>query len=83
MGRRIDVELTSVREDGSWTWRAAGAKQPKGDVSAGLMYDGAAVGDVCRVEADFLVDGIEVTEVIPPKAKKERTGMLEMISTPI
>ena len=24
MGRRIEVELTSARDDGIWTWRAAG-----------------------------------------------------------
>ena len=36
MPRRIDVELTSERADGTWTWRAAGAKQPKGEVAVDL-----------------------------------------------
>ncbi len=83
MGRRIEVELTSARDDGSWTWRAAGAKQPKGDVAGALLYDGAKVGDVVKVEAEFHLDGIEVTEVFAPKAKKERTNLLEMKTRPL
>ena len=34
---RIDIELTSSRPDGTWTWRAAGARQPKGVVSASVL----------------------------------------------
>ncbi len=83
MGRRIEVELTSTREDGWWTWRAAGARQPKGDVAGDLLYDGAQVGDVVKVEAEFHVDGIEVTEVFAPKKKKERTDILEMKGRPL
>ncbi len=82
MGRRIDVELTSTRDDGTWTWRAAGAKQPKGDMAASLLYEGAKIGDVVKVEADFHVDGIEVVEVFPPTSKKERTNLLELKSRP-
>jgi hypothetical protein len=83
MGRRIEVELTSTREDGSWTWRAAGAKQPKGDVDGSLLYEGAKVGDVVKAEAEFHLDGIEITEVLAPKSKKERTDLLEMKSRPL
>ena len=39
MPRRIDIELTSSREDGSWTWRAAGAKEPRGTVPGGVLPD--------------------------------------------
>ena len=60
MSRRIEVELTSSRSDGTWTWRAAGAKQPKGDLDGSLLYDGAQVGDVVRADADFLMDGIVI-----------------------
>ena len=66
MPRRIDVELTSAKEDGSFTWRAAGAKQPKGVVDGSLLYGGAKVGDVVRAEADFDVDGITIVSVVPP-----------------
>jgi len=83
MGRRIEVELTSSREDGLWTWRAAGARQPKGELVGSLLYAGAKVGDVVRVEAEFHVDGIEVVEVFAPKGKKERTDLLELKSRPI
>ncbi|MEM7274883.1 MAG: hypothetical protein AAF547_17500 [Actinomycetota bacterium] len=83
MGRRIEVELTSSRDDGSWTWRAAGAKQPKGDVASSLLYEGAKVGDVVKVEAEFHLDGIEVVEVFAPRRKKERTDLLEMKSRPL
>ncbi|HVL06493.1 MAG TPA: hypothetical protein VM388_10925, partial [Acidimicrobiales bacterium] len=68
---RIDIELTSSRPDGTWTWRAAGARQPKGLVSASVLHDGAKVGDVVKAEADFDLDGINVTSVTPPKPKKK------------
>ena len=83
MGRRIEVELTSARDDGSWTWRAAGARQPKGEVTGTLLYEGAKVGDVVKVDAEFHVDGIEVVEVFAPKKKKERTDLLELKSRPL
>ena len=72
MSRRIEVELTSQRDDGTWTWRAAGAKQPKGSLDGTLLYDGASVGDVCRADADFEIDGIFVTSVLPPKGRSGR-----------
>jgi hypothetical protein len=82
MSRRIDVELTSSREDGTWTWRAAGAKQPKGDLDGSLLYDGAAVGDVVRADADFLLDGIVITAVLPPKGSRKEPERLEIIGPP-
>lgn len=81
MPRRIDVELTSARDDGTWTWRAAGARQPKGVVSADLLYDGAKVGDVVAAEADFDIEGITITSVTPPKRKAGRTDLLELSSS--
>ncbi len=78
MSRRIDVELTSVRDDGTWTWRAAGARQPKGVVGNDVLYGGAKVGDVVTAEADFDVDGITILSVTPPKAKAGRNDLLEL-----
>ena len=46
MPSRIDVELTSARPDGTWTWRAAGAREPKGVVEASVLPEGAKVGDI-------------------------------------
>ncbi len=79
MSRRIEVELTSSREDGTWTWRAAGAKQPKGDLDGSLLYDGAKVGDVVRADADFLMDGIVIIAVLPPKGARKEPERLEII----
>ena len=60
MSRRIDIELTSNRNDGTWSWRAAGAKAPKGVINATLLATSAKAGDVLKVEADFDLDGITV-----------------------
>jgi hypothetical protein len=84
MARRIEVELTSSREDGTWTWRAAGARKPKGDLASSLLYTDAAVGDVVKVEAEFLLDGIEILEVFPPKKRRDRSlDLLELKSRPL
>ena len=83
MGRRIDVELTSKRDDGRWTWRAAGAKNPKGELEAALLYEGAKIGDVVRAEADFEIEGILITSVLPPREKKRsEPERVEIIGPP-
>ncbi len=79
MPRRIEVELTSSREDGTWTWRAAGARQPKGELDGGLLPAGAKVGDVLRAEADFDLEGITVVAVDAPKATRREPERLEII----
>ena len=58
MAHRMDIELTSSRDDGSWTWRKAGARQPKGSLDGSLLWAGAAVGDVVKAECENLLDGI-------------------------
>jgi hypothetical protein len=82
MARRIDIELTSARDDATWTWRAAGAKQPKGVLDAAILYEGARVGDIVRAEAEFEIDGILVTAVVPPKAARAEPERLEVIGPP-
>lgn len=82
MSHRLDVELTSTRDDGTWTWRAAGAKQPKGSLDGSLLYDGAKVGDVCKVEAETLIDGTEIIAVLPPKTKvRKEPELLELLGS--
>ncbi|MFV0315764.1 MAG: hypothetical protein ACK5O2_02235 [Microthrixaceae bacterium] len=81
MSRRLEIELTSARPDGSWTWRAAGAKQPKGDLDGALLPDGVTVGSVLRVEAEFMVDGIEITSVLPDKAPRKEAQTLEILGS--
>jgi hypothetical protein len=82
MPRRIEVELTSSRDDGTWTWRAAGARQPKGELDGRLLPSGAKVGDVVRADADFDVDGITVTAVLPPKEARREPERIELIGPP-
>lgn len=81
MSRRIDIQLTSSREDGTWTWRAAGAKAPKGVVAASLLPSSVRTGDVFKVEADFDIDGISVLAVVPTKEKSRRSNVLELITS--
>ena len=79
MPRRLEIELTSRRDDGTWTWRAAGARQPKGEVSGDLVPDAAAVGSVLKAEVDGGLDGLEVTALAAPRARAEPAGRLELI----
>ena len=81
MSRRLDIELTSNRQDGTWTWRAAGAKSPKGVVNGSLLPNTAKTGDVLKVEADFDIDGISVLSVVQMREKGQRGNMLEMLAS--
>lgn len=82
MPRRIDIELTSSRDDDTWTWRAAGAKAPKGTVPTAILPGGSKVGDVLRVDAEFFVDGISITGVVPTKGARKEPDLLTLI-TPV
>ena len=81
MSRRLDIELTSNRQDGTWTWRAAGAKSPKGVVDSSLLSAAAKTGDVLKVEADFDIDGISVLSVVQMREKGQRGNLLELLAS--
>jgi hypothetical protein len=81
MSRRLEIELTSERPDGTWTWRAAGARQPKGEMDGGLLPAGSNVGDVLRADAEFLVDGIEIVGVLPPKGMRKEPERLQILGS--
>ncbi|WP_419925627.1 hypothetical protein [Candidatus Poriferisocius sp.] len=81
MSRRIEIELTSQRPDGSWTWRAAGAREPKGELSSDLIAFSAGVGDELTVEAEFHMEGIEIIEVFQPKSKRPLPETLEILGS--
>ena len=70
MPRRIEIELTS-HTDGAWTWRAAGAKQPKGSLTADLVPERGSVGDVFRAEVESGLDGLEVIGLLVKQAKPD------------
>ncbi len=79
MSRRIDIELTSVLPDGGFTWRAAGAKAPKGTIAAGVVPTSHRVGEVLKVEAEFDLDGITVLGLVQSRDKKQKSNTLEML----
>jgi hypothetical protein len=81
MSIRIEIELTSSSPDGSWTWRAAGAREPRGVLDGSILPPGAAVGDTFRVETEKDLDGIRVLAVVPPKEKAQRVSLLELLPT--
>src|SRR5690606_12634284 len=83
MSRRIEIELTSARDDATFTWRAAGALQPKGDVAAATLPDGASVGDTFRVEIETGLDGHEITAVVPERAPRHEPERIELIGRDI
>ena len=84
MGHRIEVELTSQTDETTWTWRAAGAKLPRGTVSADLVPSGTAVGSVLRAEVETTLDGTTVTALLAPKGKSEPKPVerIEILGTP-
>jgi hypothetical protein len=71
MSRRIDIELTSVLGDGTWTWRAAGARQPRGTLDGAILPGGAKVGDELKVEVEQELDGIVVLSVVAGREKHD------------
>jgi len=79
MSRRIDIELTSALPDGSWTWRAAGARKPNGQMDGSLLPTGSAVGDVLKVEIEQMLDGIEVQSIVKARDKAEDANLLELL----
>ena len=66
MSRRIEIEITSLNGDVA-TWRAAGAKLPKGTLDASLITGGPVVGTVYRADVEQYMERIEVVAVLPAK----------------
>jgi len=66
MSRRIEIEITSLNGDVA-TWRAAGAKLPKGVLNSSLVPGGPVVGNVYRADVEQYMEGIEILLVMAPK----------------
>ncbi len=79
MSRRIDIELTSALADGSWTWRAAGARKPSGLLNGSILPDGAKVGDELKVEIEQMLDVLEVVSVVQGRAKGHPDNVIEIL----
>ncbi len=85
MSRYTDIELTSQTPEGTWTWRAAGARQPRGTVPAALVPEGGRVGDVLRAEIESGLEGIEIVSLAPlrPAAgANEKVQRIEVLGSP-
>jgi hypothetical protein len=86
MAHRIEVELTSQTGDSTWTWRAAGAKKPRGTVGGDLVPEGAGVGTILRAEVETTLDGTTVTALLPLKAKANsdpgKADRIEVLGAP-
>jgi hypothetical protein len=84
MARRIEIELTSHSAEGNWTWRAAGARQPKGVLAADLVPAGASVGGVYRAEIETGIEGIDVLSVAPKPTKHAdgSANRIEVVGAP-
>ena len=81
MSRRIEIELTSSRPDGTWTWRAAGAREPKGVLDGSILPSGSKTGDVVKADAEFDIDGIEILSVVQARTKVNKVETLTMIGS--
>ncbi len=81
MPHRMEIELTSARDDDTFTWRAAGARKPKGTVGSSVLPPGSKVGDVVRVEAEVELEGITILSVLPPKEKEKGAGRIEVVGS--
>jgi hypothetical protein len=73
MANRIEIQLTSRVAEDQWSWRAAGAREPRGTVSTELVPEGAKEGDVLRAEIERSLEGIEITSLAANTADKEKT----------
>jgi len=79
----MEIELTSSRDDGTWTWRAAGAREPRGIIAGKVLSPGAHVGDVLRVEAEFELEGISILAVLQPRERPKDPSRIELAAQPV
>lgn len=71
--------MTSALSDGSWTWRAAGARKPNGVLQGAILPAESKVGDVLKVEIEQMLDGIEVQSVVKGREKSSDPNVLELL----
>lgn len=77
MSSRLEIEITSLPGDDRFTWRVVGAKQPKGEGPRTLLPEGTKVGDQFKAEADFGLDGIDLTNITPARRQRKEATTLE------
>ncbi|MHB8190069.1 MAG: hypothetical protein ACYDHP_06560 [Ferrimicrobium sp.] len=79
MASKMEIELTSKVGDDHWTWRAAGAKNPRGTLPVTLIYSGAKVGDIARAEVSIGIDGIEILSLHAPQTPTPPQNRIEVV----
>jgi len=78
----MEIELTSQRDDDTWTWRAAGARQPRGVIPSSMIGAQPKVGDQLRVEAEIELEGITILSVLPSRDRPAAAERIELIAPP-
>ena len=78
----MEIELTSQRDDETWTWRAAGARQPRGLIAASMVGNRPKVGDQLRVEAEVELEGITIVSVLPSRDRPAAADRIELLAAP-
>ena len=84
MSRKISIELTSDKGDGTWTWRAAGAREPKGLVAASMLPAGAAVNAVFAAEIETYLGDVtvlSVAEITDVRDSRPQAETIEVVGT--
>ena len=84
MSRKISIELTSDKGDGTWTWRAAGAREPKGLVAASMLPAGAAVNAVFAAEVETYLGDVtilSVAEITDVRDSRPQAETIEVVGT--
>ena len=71
MAQRMEIELTSKLDEERWTWRAAGAKLPKGVLNSSIISPSAKPGDIVRAEYERGIDGIDILSTDSVKLREE------------
>ncbi len=71
MAQRMEIELTSKLDEERWTWRAAGAKLPKGVLSSSIISPSAKPGDIVRADYERGIDGIDILSTDSVKVREE------------
>ena len=79
MASKIDIELTSMVDDEYWTWRAAGARNPRGTVASSIVYAGARIGDVAKAEVVVGIDGIEIVSLHAPQVPETPSNVIQVV----
>ncbi len=79
MANHIEIEITSKRNDGSFTWRAKGAKEPRGVVDPNIVGSDAVVGEVFKAEFESWLDGVQIVSAIKSSKKIESLSDIEIL----